>query len=284
MDKGVISGTARDPEDFYNYVDPVEEEQNYMKLLELPEFLRTLAEMKGMTDPSDEDLDEIRRSIIVTPDASMYYTDEFPVDVCLNACGAVRRENIDQLYEVELNFCSWWVQKKVKELPTIEEKKDLIFKYLDLVQKDECKFYLDLYDSWDEVKEVDGHTIRMLNRYEQEKFIASVEKHGFYIIKPVDSNIRYDTLKTIYETFDFIKPLPVYVDIFGTHHRKVIYDGIVADKYIMFLIHNNNKNFSARSTFRVNRSNLPTKDVAKRTGRSPYSHNCVRLGELIGSR
>ena len=47
----------------------------------------------------------------------------------------------------------------------------------------------------------------------------------------------------------------------------------------MFLIHNNNKNFSARSTFRLNRSNLPTKDAAKRTGRSPYSHNPVRLGE-----
>lgn len=278
-DKGVISNTGKDPEEFEGYLDPVEEEQNYLKLLELPDFLRELARMMGNIDPTDKELEEIRNSIIVTPDESMPYTDHFPVDICLNACGSVRRENIDQLYEVEINFCSWHIQQKLKTLDTLEEKKELIFKYLNLLQKDECEFYLNLYESWDKTEVIDGHTIHMMNRSEQKRFIENVEKHGFYIIKPVDSNIRYETMKLIYDTFDFIKPLPMYIDIFGTTRRRLINDGIVADKYIMFLIHNNNKNFSARSTFRVNRSNLPTKDIAKRTGRSPYSHNPVRLGE-----
>lgn len=278
-DKGVISGTAKDPIDFDGYIDPVEEEENLRKLLELPEFLQELARIKGIPNPDEKELEDIRRSIIITPDASMPYTDEFPVDICLNACGAVRRENIDQLYEVELNFCSWWIQKKVQELDTLEEKISLILEYLEMLNVDQYKFFKELYESFEEKIEIDGYTFRLMNRSEQEKFVADVEKHGFYIAKPVDSNIRFDTLKAIYEKYDFIKPLPMYIDIFGTKKRRLINDGIVADKYFMFLIHNNNKNFSARSTFRVNRSNLPTKDIAKRTGRSPYSHNPVRLGE-----
>lgn len=278
-DKGVISTRGRDPERFDDYVDPVEEEENFKKLLELPDFLREIAAMKGIADPTEKEMEEIRRSIIITPDASMPYTDEFPVDICLNACGAVRRENIDQLYEVEINFCSWWIQKKVKELDTLEEKANLIFEYLRLLQEEEGDFFLRMYESWDRTIDIGSHKIRLMNQTEREKFVASVEKHGFYIAKPVDSNIRFETLEKIYMKYDFIQPLPLFVDIFGTKHRRVINDGIVADKYIMFLIHNNNKNFSARSTFRVNRSNLPTKDIAKRTGRSPYSHNPVRLGE-----
>ena len=91
--------------------------------------------------------------------------------------------------------------------------------------------------------------------------------------------MRYETIKKIYERFDFIKPLPLYIDIFGTKRRRVIKDGIVADKYMIILKHNSNKNFSARSTFRVNRANLPVKDTTKRDNRSQYSRSPVRIGE-----
>lgn len=278
-DKGVLARTATDPKEFEEYLDPVEVEENMKKLSELPNFIQFLAELKGIPDPTEEQLINIENSIVLKPDASMLYTDHFPVDIKLNACGAVRRENTDQLYEIEFNFCSWWVQQKVKELSSIEEKAELIFKYLRIIQEEEGDFFLRMYEAWDRVEIIDGHQVRFLNRSEQKRFVDNVEKYGFYIIKTVDSRMRYETLKRLYETFDFIQPLPMYVDIFGTKKRRVIEDGIVADKYIMFLIHNNNKNFSARSTFRVNRSELPTKDVTKRTGLSPYSRNPVRLGE-----
>lgn len=278
-DKGVCTTTARDPEDFDEYLDEVEEEENMKKLLDLPDFLIAIASMKGIKDPSEDELLDIRKSIIITPDASMIYTDEFPCDIVLNACGSVRRENIDQLYEVEFNFCSWWIQKKVKELSTLKEKADLIFKYLGIINEEEGTFFLNMYDDWSKAIEINNYTINLVSQREREKFVANVEKHGFYIAKPVDSTMRYETLKRLYLEFPFIEPLDVYVDIFGAKKKKCINKCIVADKYMMFLIHNNNKNFSARSTFRVNRSNLPTKDVAKRTGRSPYSHNPVRIGE-----
>ena len=70
-----------------------------------------------------------------------------------------------------------------------------------------------------------------------------------------------------------------YRDIFGTKRRRIIKDGIVADKYMMILKHNSNKNFSARSTFRVNRAGLPVKDTTKRDNRSQYSRSPVRIGE-----
>lgn len=281
-DKGVISNKGRDPIDFEDWLDDVEQEENHKKLLELPDFIRELALMKGKKDPTEQELLEIQRQIKVVPDASMPYTDEFPVDMVLNACGAVRRENIDQLDEIEINFCSWWIQKKIKELESFEEKRDLAFKYLKLIQPEQGEFFLTWFNDFDKEVTVGAHSIRLYNRTEQEKFIASIEKHGFYIAKPVDCNIRFKALERVYEEFDFIQPLPLYVDIFGTKRRRIINDGIVADKYIMFLIHNNNKNFSARSTFRVNRSNLPTKDIAKRTGRSPYSHNPVNKTSLAG--
>ena len=102
---------------------------------------------------------------------------------------------------------------------------------------------------------------------------------SFYIRKDIDASLRYETIKKIYERFDFIKPLPLYIDIFGTKKRRCIKDGIVADKYMIILKHNSNKNFSARSTFRVSRANLPVKDTTKRDNRSQYSKSPVRIGE-----
>ena len=146
----------------------------------------------------------------------------------------------------------------------MEEKENLIFKYLSMLNEAECNFFYDMYSSFDTRLNVNGKKVVLTDEAEKIRFIENVEKYGFYIRKEHDSGIRYETIKKIYETFDFIKPVPLYIDIFGTKKRRIIKDGIVADKYMMVLKHNNNKNFSARSTFRVNRANLPVKDTTKR--------------------
>ena len=84
----------------------------------------------------------------------------------------------------------------------------------------------------------------------------------------------------LYEAFPFIKPIPLYIDLFGIKHRKVIKEGVCGTQYVIVLKQNSNKNFSARSTFRVNRSNLPAKDVTKKTNRSSYARTPVRLSEI----
>ena len=161
----------------------------------------------------------------------------------------------------------------------MEEKENLIFKYLSMLNEAECNFFYDMYRSFDTKLKVNGRTVLLTDEAEKRRFIENVEKYGFYIRKEHDSGIRYETIKKIYEEFDFIKPLPLYIDVFGTKKRRIIKDGIVADKYMLVLKHNSNKNFSARSTFRVNRANLPVKDTTKRDNKSQYSRSPVRIGE-----
>jgi len=228
---------------------------------------------------NDEERAKLASNIEIVPDSEMPYTDEYPVDIMLNASGALRRLNPGQLDELDLNFCSEEIRKKVVSLDTMEEKEDLIFEYLGLINESECNFFYDMYNSFDQKLTIRSHNIALVNQKEKERFIRNVEEHGFYIRKEQDSPIRYETIRKIYDTFDFIKPLPLYIDIFGTKRRRIIKDGIVAEKYMMVLKHNNNKNFSARSTFRIDRANLPVKDTTKRDNRSQYSKSPVRIGE-----
>jgi hypothetical protein len=228
---------------------------------------------------NDEERSRLAEEICVVPDSQMPYTDEFPVDIILNASGAIRRLNSGQIYEVDLNFISESVRRMICTLSTIEEKENMIFDFLSMVNKDQYEFFYNMYKNYDKYLTINHRTVRLFDDKSKLKFIQDIEKNGFYLIKPPDSNIRYETVKALYEHFDFIKPLPLYIDIFGTRRRRIIKDGVVGDKYMMVLKHNNNKNFSARSTFRVNRANMPAKDNTKRNNRSAYSKNPIRIGE-----
>lgn len=261
-DKGVIAKVAGDP----SIRDMV------------TGTLDSILDMMGR-EINDEERAELASNIQIIPDAQMPYTDKFPVDIILNSSGAIRRLNPGQICEVDLAFCAEAVREKITTLETMEEKEDMIFEFLGLLNEAECNFFYEMYKNFDTECNIKGHRVLLVDQEEKEAFIRNVEEHGFYIRKEHDSGIRYETIKKIYEHFDFIKPLPLYIDIFGTKKRRIIKDGIVADKYMMVLKHNNNKNFSARSTFRVNRANIPVKDTTKRDNRSQYSKSPVRIGE-----
>ena len=229
---------------------------------------------------NEEERAKLAGSIEIVPDEEFPYTDKFKIDILLNASGAIRRLNPGQIDELDINFQSECIREKVCELETLEEKEKLIFEYLHMINDAECDFFYNMYKGFDhEIKIDDQVSVIMENRKEKERFIHDIEEHGFYIRKEHDRPIRYEAICAIYEKFDFIKPLPLYIDIFGTKRRRIIKDGIVADKYMMILKHNSNKNFSARSTFRINRAGLPVKDTTKRDNRSQYSRSPVRIGE-----
>ena len=262
-DKGVISKMAGDPD----------------RETWLPNgTMDSILDMLGRP-VTEEERAKLASQIEIIPDAEMPYTDKFPVDILLNSSGAIRRLNFGQIDEVDINFCCEGVREKVCSLETMEEKEDLIFDFIGMLNKAECQFFYDMYKSFDTSVEINGRTITVSDEKVKWDFIHDVEEHGFYIRKTQDMPLRYEAIRAIYEKYDFIKPLPMYIDIFGTKRRRIIKDGIVADKYIMILKHNSNKNFSARSTFRVNRANLPVKDTTKRDNRSQYSRSPVRIGE-----
>ena len=261
-DKGVIAKITTDSDfakEFVNLTD-------------------SLLDMLGR-EINEEERDNLAKNIEFVPDDEMPYTDEFPIDIIANSSGAVRRLNTDQIYEIDLTFAAYHIQKAIIKAETMKEKEDLLFTFLSIVNKDEYDFFYNMYSSFDTYVKVDNYNIAFIDDEQKKKFIADVEEHGIYLIKPADAMIRYETMKEVYETFPFIKPFPMYIDIFGTKRRRIIKDGVVGDKYIMVLKHNSNKNFSARSTYRVNRANLPSKDTSKRENRSAYSHNPIRIGE-----
>ena len=127
---------------------------------------------------------------------------------------------------------------------------------------------------------VNGVTLRFSAIESRIAFIKDVEENGFYIIRPPHKPLLFDDVIRLYDEFPNIKPVDIYIDLFGMQERKMLRPGVIGYEYILILKQNSNKNFSARSTFRVNRSNLPAKDIAKKTNRSAYARTPVRLSEI----
>lgn len=229
---------------------------------------------------NDEEREKLSKKITIMDDDKMPYTDRFPVDILMNLSGCIRRLNTGQLYEVELNFIGEEIRHAITQMDNDEDKLIMAFDFLKMVNEDQYEFFYGYYKSIDKSQVLKGRTINFIDGSAKKAFIKDIEENGFYLIKKPEADIRYTTIKKIYEKFSFIKPLPLYIDIFGTKKRRIIKDGIVGDKYILVLKHNSNKSFSARSTFRVNRANLPTKDITKKTNRSPHAKSPIRLSEI----
>lgn len=228
-----------------------------------------------------EELAELSVKYHVVPDSEMpYMEDGTKVDVLLNASGAIRRLNNGQLDEVDLAFQMECIRKKICETEDIDEKYDLLFRFLEIVNEDEFKFFYQKYTSWNQKVTIEGHTIALLDSEEKRRFIHDVEEHGIYLVKPPHKRIRYDTVKAVYHEFPFIQPVQLYIDKFGIARKKVMRKCIVGTKYMYVLKQTSNKNFSARSMGRVNKKGLPEKSTDKRDNRAEISHNPLKLGEV----
>lgn len=248
-------------------------------------FKDSVVDLVGGSSMSEDERRILKESITIVDDSRMpYYYSPFGekiyVDVMVNSSGAIRRLNPGQLTEVETNFIAEQVRFKVMQAETREEKVEIIFKFLDAICSKVGTYFRTLYNSYDQLKMINGMNVRLIAPESMDAFIKDIETHGFYIVRPPHQPILFDEVIKLYETFPDIKPIDIYVDLFGTRNRKMIKKGVVGYEYCIILKQNSNKNFSARSTFRVNRSNLPAKDIAKKTNRSAYARTPVRLSEI----
>lgn len=243
------------------------------------ELCTNLLELMG-EEVTPEAIMKTMSSIEIVDDEDMPYTEHFPIDIILNSSGSIRRLNSAQIMEVELNFIAENIRRRVTELETLDEKADLIFKFLSMVNEHEYTFFYDMYRSFDQKIEMKGKTLNLTNTAAKEAFVRDVEEHGFYLVRPPHQCIDYVGLQRLYREFEWIKPYPIYINMFGIKGRRVLKDAVVGDQYMIVLKQNSNKNFSARSTFRVTRANLPAKDNTKKTNRSSYAKTPVNLSEL----
>ena len=269
-DKGVISKIASD------HIAEDTGEIQYIQDLVKDGIVNSFQE-----ELTPEEMADLAKKFHIVEDSEMpYMEDGTKVDILLNASGAIRRLNNGQLDEVDLAFQMECIRKKICETEDIDEKYDLLFKFLEIVNEDEYKFFYGKYASWSQKVTIDGHTITMLNRKEKEAFIKDVEENGIYLVKPPHAHIRYDTVKAVYDAFPFIEPVQLYIDKFGIPRKKIMRRCIVGTKYMYALKQTSNKNFSARSMGRVNKKGLPEKSTDKRDNRAEISHNPLKLGEV----
>ena len=224
------------------------------------------------------------RNVEITDDESMYYTKgEFPIrtDIEVNASGAIRRINTGQLFEVEINFCSERMRQHITKLTDPNEKLDLIFEYISMLNEDECKAFVLMANGSSRV--ACNGTDREIVEYDtkfRDAFIASVEKDGFYIIKQPHSKIRYEKMEALYKRWpDIFKPYEVYIDIFGMKGKKVMRPMIIGSKYMYVLKQTSRKNFSARSTGRITKAGLPAKSTDKKDNLQVTSNSPIQIGE-----
>lgn len=189
-----------------------------------------------------------------------------PVDFIINALGVINRLNSFQLFELSLNHISRTIREKfIYEDLTIDQKKDILFKYISIVNADEFNELKPFYDS--------------LTTKEREAFFKSIEDDGIYI----HANLLYEDrpiffkIMDVYDAFDWLGYDEMYIHKWG-RDIKVLRPMISGDMYFIKLKQNAKKGFSARSLSGISVKNVPEKSNKSKIHLEPYSKTPVRMG------
>ena len=213
--------------------------------------------------------------IDIVDDESMYYMEDgTPLDIVLNATGAFRRENTDQLYEVDLNFLAECHRKWITTLDNVDIKMDEILRFIGYINAEQCKVFLHQFRV-----RVDGDTY-VDDKDIKRKIVESVERDGYYFIKSPAAQLRFDAFQKLYKIYaDIVEPYQLYVNIFGMK-KPLMKKMVVGYKYMLLLKQRSNKNFSARSTGTTSKAGLPTKSSDKKENRICNSNTPVCISEI----
>ena len=264
-DKGVLS-TITDSEE-YEKVHNLDKKSDLFKSLS-----------ETMAREFNLDIKNIG-SIEIVDDESMPYTEDGRrIDIQLDVSGAVRRLNTGQIYEVDVNFATERIRQHICKLSSYDEKLDVAFKLIGLLNQHECDTFINMYQA-----RVDSGDYHVITKDEEFKkaFVDSIEKNGFYIIKSTGSNIRYELIEKLYDTFgpEILKPYQLYIDRFGMKRIPLMQLSYIGEKYMLVLKQTTSKNFSSRSTGKTTKAGLPAKSADKKESRALYSNTPVKNGE-----
>lgn len=151
------------------------------------------------------------------------------------------------------------VLKEMKQLENYQDKADLLFEFLKLVNKKQYDYFQIEY--------------MVMNRKEQERFIADVEEHGIYIHQPpAYGNTTTEQFETILKTHpEWCTPYQ-----FENIERPMV----MGDIYFIRLKHESSNKSSTRSSGTLNVKNLPSKSALKKDHRILVSNTPIRLGEM----
>lgn len=180
-------------------------------------------------------------------------------DIIFNTLSIVNRLGSAPLYEVELNFISDEIVGQMKQKKKYEDKVDLLFKYLSMVNEDYANFVKSDYEK----------------KKDKKKYIDIIEKRGIYLQQPpFFGNISFEGLGELYKTFN-ITPRQAYFDGVPVKNKLII-----GDQYIMKLRHDTQGKYSVRSSAYIDIRNRPSKSLSYKRHTSQYSTTPIRLGEM----
>jgi DNA-directed RNA polymerase beta subunit len=184
------------------------------------------------------------------------------VDIVLNALGVVNRLNPAQLYELELNFISDNIVRKMKETKSLTDKAKMLFDYIMLVNENQAREMMKYFKGLDKQGKIN--------------FIKETEEKGIYLHQPPFwGNVTFDKLSQIYDYYPWIEPYKVYIN--GKEMRNRL---VIGDEYILKMKHEPKGKFSTRSTSYVNMKGIPSKSLNYKKNQILYSTTPIRLGEM----
>lgn len=188
------------------------------------------------------------------------------VDMICNQGGVVGRLNPIQLMERDISFVCMQVLERCATLDTYQERAELIYRFLNIVDKD-------LYSK---LKNIEGKS-----KDELYKIIDAFMKQGRIHITqaPYWSDFGLDAFTYLCNHFDFIKKYKAYMKVRG-EYRELHAPVVIGYKYILKLKHTPASKFSARSVSYVNSKNIPSKSNSYKNNKSLYSTAPVRIGEM----
>ena len=199
----------------------------------------------------------------ILPDDEMPVTEDGErVDIVLNALGVVGRLNPGQLFEVELNFISNEIVRRMKQMDSLDDQYDYLLDYLERinpVQAREFRAYLGT-----------------LSSFERRVVMSDVFDEGIYLHQPPFwGNVKFDDICELYKYYDWIKPKVCY-----WRGKRIETPLVVGEEYMLKLKHEPLSKFSARSTSHVNLRGLPSKSLKYKRNQILYSKTPIRFGEM----
>lgn len=202
-------------------------------------------------------------------DENMPFTEDgVRVDVILNALGSINRLISEPLFEVDINFIADRFMQRIKQVETLEEKEELLWKfYSNFNERGMC----------DKLKKA-YYALKTDERKLQ--FFDNLYEKGLHVNQPPISTSKeslFDVLKGIYQSCPWIKPYKVYVKKWG-RTIQLMNELVVGSQYMFRLKQTAKKNFSVRSTGYLSQKGLPDKSNKSKHNQQLYSTTPIKIG------
>jgi|GEM_PF-1995874 len=197
----------------------------------------------------------------VLPDIEMPVIAEGPfkgqrAEIVLNPLGVYNRMNPSQMIEMEINFVSKYIRKKMEE--DLDNAVEILLDYVGMINKEQAQ-HLEEYLTHASDEEFQEAMMGFINNG------IPIHQGSFW------NNIGIDEFREIYKKYDFVKEFK-----FEGIHNPII----MGEMYIMRLKHEAINKFSARSTGFNDLKDLPSKGKAYKEYKDIQSRTPIRFGSM----